>query len=73
MMSQQSTISHQHQQSLLSRPSSNHAHITPINHLQSTGLNMDFATMMPTDWQFQFQQAAAFQASTPPRVPHHHP
>jgi hypothetical protein len=23
---------------------------------------MDFATMMPTDWQFQFQQAAAFQA-----------
>jgi hypothetical protein len=64
MMPQQSTISHQqsHQQSHLSRPSSHHAQITPINHLQSTGLNMDFATMMPTDWQFQFQQAAAFQA-----------
>jgi hypothetical protein len=30
--------------------------------MQTAGLNMDYATMMPTDWQFQFQQAAAFQA-----------
>lgn len=61
MLPQQSTISHQQQQPHHSRPSSNHAQPAPIN-LQTAGLNMDYASMMPTDWQFQFQQAAVFQA-----------
>lgn len=62
MIPQQSTITHhQQQQPHSSRPSSNHAHPTPMN-MHTAGLNMDYATMMPTDWQFQFQQAAAFQA-----------
>lgn len=52
---------HQQQQPHSSRPSSNHAHPAPMN-LQAAGLNMDYSTMMPADWQFQFQQAAAFQA-----------
>jgi hypothetical protein len=61
MISQQSTITHHQQQSHPSRPGSNHAHATPMN-MQTAGLNMDYANMMPTDWQFQFQQAAAYQA-----------
>jgi transcription factor SFP1 len=43
-----------HYQPHFSRPSSNHAYPTPTN--------MDYAATMPTDWQFQFQEAAAFQA-----------
>jgi hypothetical protein len=61
MIPQQSSITHHQQQPHPSRPSSNHAHHASMN-LQTAGLNMDYATMMPTDWQFQFQQAAAFQA-----------
>jgi hypothetical protein len=61
MIPQQSAITHHQQQPHPSRPNSNHAHHAPMN-MQTAGLNMDYATMMPTDWQFQFQQAAAFQA-----------
>ncbi|KAL1588919.1 hypothetical protein WHR41_02580 [Cladosporium halotolerans] len=64
MLPQQSAIPQhqQQQQPHSSRPSSNHAHPAQVNNLQTAGLNMDYSTLMPTDWQFQFQQAAAFQA-----------
>jgi hypothetical protein len=72
MIPQQSTITHhQQQQPHSSRPSSNHAHATPMN-MHTAGLNMDYATMMPTDWQFQFQQAAAFQAQQQAQQQQHH-
>lgn len=71
MIPQQPTYAHQQQQQPpSSRPSSNHAHPTPMN-MHAAGLNMDYATMMPTDWQFQFQQAAAFQAQQQHQQQHH--
>lgn len=70
MIPQQPTYTHQQQQPPSSRPSSNHAHPTPMN-MHAAGLNMDYATMMPTDWQFQFQQAAAFQAQQQHQQQHH--
>ncbi|KAK5113306.1 hypothetical protein LTR85_010923 [Meristemomyces frigidus] len=47
------------QQQQHSRPSSNHAN-QPMN-LQTTGLDLDYANLLPSNWQYQLQQAAAQQ------------
>ena len=49
--SQQHQQQHQH-----SRPNSNHAN-QPMN-LQTSGLDLEYANLLPNNWQFQLQQAA---------------
>lgn len=50
---------HQPQQQPLSRPSSNHSDGS-IN-LQTAGLDLDYSSMFPTNWQYQIQQAVQQQ------------
>lgn len=51
----------QHQSRQGSRPNSNHGHPTPMA-MPAAAMTMDYSNMMPSDWQFQFQQAAAVAA-----------
>ncbi|KAK5136119.1 hypothetical protein LTR08_004170 [Meristemomyces frigidus] len=49
----------QQQQQQQSRPSSNHAN--QAMNLQTTGLDLDYANLLPNNWQYQLQQAALQQ------------
>lgn len=56
---QQQHQQQRHAQQQNSRPSSNHAN-QPMS-LQSSGLDLEYASMLPNNWQFQLQHAAQQQ------------
>lgn len=57
---QQQSQQHPPTQQQTSRPSSNHAQHQHIN-LQTSGIDLDYSTLFPTDWQYQLQQTAQHQ------------